>query len=434
MLQPLFKLLRHLYRYGVIETARRIVAGPTYRASGMGAVYAWRYGWHKGICLLRRISGAECVYVALDHYLGGGATSYLDGQIGKLPRTAVVLVVRPTPDCAGRLMVQIRRGGSTEAEAWFFVGGLRTLARLVRFSSLKGAAKKIVINELVRWEYYERGAKATNAQMDRLVDSLIEMKRDLSAEMLYLCHDYYSVCPRFTLMTDGWEYCASEVSREKCRECLARCENTAFNYELGISIDGWRASHARLFAACDEVRTFSEDTRRRISACYPETTPTLVPHECIAKFDRKPKLSERGITIGVIGGIHRAKGSRQVEALAKYLWEIGRGDVKIKVVGRLGEIEDAELPNNLTVYGRYQPSELSEIIEREGINVAFFSSVWPETFSYVTQELMMLDLPIVCYPIGAPQDRVASYAKGAVALDFTSAAVWNAIRELMHEA
>jgi glycosyltransferase involved in cell wall biosynthesis len=40
--------------------------------------------------------------------------------------------------------------------------------------------------------------------------------------------------------------------------------------------------------------------------------------------------------------------------------------------------------------------------------------VWPETFSYVTEEAMDMGLPIACFDLGAPAERVRGYAKGVV--------------------
>jgi glycosyltransferase involved in cell wall biosynthesis len=70
--------------------------------------------------------------------------------------------------------------------------------------------------------------------------------------------------------------------------------------------------------------------------------------------------------------------------------------------------------NIVSQTGSYERSELVEKIEGSGANVFLFPSVWPETFSYVTQELMCLDVPIVCFDLGAPAERVRQYAKGWV--------------------
>ena len=49
------------------------------------------------------------------------------------------------------------------------------------------------------------------------------------------------------------------------------------------------------------------------------------------------------------------------------------------------------------------------------ISLLFFvSSVYPETFSYTTQEAMEMGMPVACLPLGAPAERVARYEDGLV--------------------
>jgi len=51
-----------------------------------------------------------------------------------------------------------------------------------------------------------------------------------------------------------------------------------------------------------------------------------------------------------------------------------------------------------------------------------FPSVWPETFSYVTSELMALEVPLACFDLGAPAERVRDYAQGLVVSRIEAAA------------
>jgi glycosyltransferase involved in cell wall biosynthesis len=43
-----------------------------------------------------------------------------------------------------------------------------------------------------------------------------------------------------------------------------------------------------------------------------------------------------------------------------------------------------------------------------------FPSIGPETFSYVCEELMQLEVPLAVYDIGAPPERVARYRRGLI--------------------
>ena len=61
-------------------------------------------------------------------------------------------------------------------------------------------------------------------------------------------------------------------------------------------------------------------------------------------------------------------------------------------------------------------------------------SVCPETYSYVTDEIMAMDMPIVVFGIGAPAERVARYTRGAVTADITAEAALADIMRLAERA
>ena len=78
---------------------------------------------------------------------------------------------------------------------------------------------------------------------------------------------------------------------------------------------------------------------------------------------------------------------------------------KILVFGNIyAEIEN--LPDNIYFMGLYKREELPRVLKENSISVVFFSSIVPETFSYVVQEMMLLEVPIVCFNIGAPPERI----------------------------
>ena len=68
----------------------------------------------------------------------------------------------------------------------------------------------------------------------------------------------------------------------------------------------------------------------------------------------------------------------------------------------------------LRVTGPYRVADLSAILEREGVGVALLPSVWHETFSYVTAELMHCRVPLAVFELGAPAERVRTYPLGHI--------------------
>lgn len=45
------------------------------------------------------------------------------------------------------------------------------------------------------------------------------------------------------------------------------------------------------------------------------------------------------------------------------------------------------------------------------------SSTVPETFSYTKRAIMMPDMPLVYFPLGAPAERIGDYRSGRVITD-----------------
>jgi hypothetical protein len=83
-------------------------------------------------------------------------------------------------------------------------------------------------------------------------------------------------------------------------------------------------------------------------------------------------------------------------------------DVRVVVIGGV----DIPIRSpRLSVTGAYEHSHLVDLIEANRINLAFFPSVCPETFSYVTEEMIRLELPIVAFELGAPGERLRAYRK-----------------------
>ena len=66
------------------------------------------------------------------------------------------------------------------------------------------------------------------------------------------------------------------------------------------------------------------------------------------------------------------------------------------------------------------------------MEAALFPSIWPESFSYVVQEIMLMGLPFVCFDLGAPAERVrkSAYKDVVIAHDVSSDSMMNALDAL----
>lgn len=86
--------------------------------------------------------------------------------------------------------------------------------------------------------------------------------------------------------------------------------------------------------------------------------------------------------------------------------------------------------SNVKVLGRYNGSELQNILQKSEVQVVLFPSVCPETFSYVIQELMQIEVPVACFDVGAPADRIREYGRGAIIHENTPECVFDVLNKL----
>ena len=95
-----------------------------------------------------------------------------------------------------------------------------------------------------------------------------------------------------------------------------------------------------------------------------------------------------------------------------------REEVRAALEARLQDMQkNGPVPDVLTFAGNGEPTahpHFPEIIEDRKIDVIFIPSIWPETFSYTSQEAIEMGMPVAVFDLGAPPERVKKYEKGLV--------------------
>ncbi|WP_162901382.1 glycosyltransferase [Breoghania sp. L-A4] len=358
--------------------------------------------------------GAAPVLV-IDHDLGGGATHYRDRLIHE--RTA-----------AGQAVLLLHNLRGTAAGGF----ALRLYLDDSRFDLVTHSLDEIdrlIDDHVAVGEIFYNNLVSHGAPLD-LVAFAIRLKQRHTARMRIAMHDFYPVCPAYTLLNKDGIFCGIP-DLATCRACLPH--NPYASNPQAQTIDQWREGWGQFFEAADEVVCFSRDSRTHLLEAYPHVAPkvTVQPHVLSLTFDRPPRIGSPDVLrIGVIGGISYQKGATVVVNLARHL-RSSDPRAHITVIGVLNE---ACALGNLTVTGRYDPSKLPNLLEAHNINVCLLPSIWPETFSYVTAELMALSMPIVAFDIGAPAERLADYERARIipiASSDDPAAIAAALRDTM---
>ena len=147
----------------------------------------------------------------------------------------------------------------------------------------------------------------------------------------------------------------------------------------------------------------STEARDRI-ACRPHRTMIDIPPV------PRPRREGPGV-IGILGAIGAVKGARIVSDLA-YLLDRLPDAPRLVIVGEFDH--SFPLPASVRVTGRYDPATLPAILAAHGVTAWLMPSVWPETFSFTTREMLATGLPVMAFELGAQGEAVREAPNGHI--------------------
>lgn len=231
-------------------------------------------------------------------------------------------------------------------------------------------------------------------------------------KLVIALHDYLPICSSFTLLNSSSSFCGAETDLSLCENCIKKNPHIE---DKTISQSNWRNEWEKLLTSSSEVLAFSESSKSLFLKVYPNLNPKkiqVVPHQLPKPINGKPLLSlKKELHVGVVGNIlDTHKGLQVIDAL---LYTFNKNNYGfITVIGNVGNLKNKS--ERIKSTGTYNAANLPSIIYNSNINVFLFTSVWPETFSFVTDELINMNVPVVCFNIGAPAERVSNYEKGKI--------------------
>lgn len=281
--------------------------------------------------------------------------------------------------------------------------------------------KKIIINNLAFLE-----------EVENTINILCELKKIYSFHLSYKFHDHLSVCPAFFLINSKGENCEI-TNKDICKDCLA--ENK-FRTIQRTDIKSWRNTWLKLFKIVDEFNFFSEYTYNKVKQVYPivDKNFNIVEHTVEYSIeDSKYSLpaSNDTITFAFVGNYCYEKGAHYFEELANLYKTI---DIPTRFI-IIGKNNYHSQNNNIKYIQPYSRKDLGKILTDNNVHLVVYPSIGNETFSYVAQELMQLNVPIVVFNNGAPQERIRKYyyQLGQISNDISVEGLFNSANCLLEK-
>lgn len=255
------------------------------------------------------------------------------------------------------------------------------------------SVEKVTVNTLV-----------TNLHMF----DFLQLLHETTFPVTVMVHDYYLVCPNYTLFKNG-THCNFVFCNKKL--CIKGCNPFLTPH---CSLKEWRERWSSFLLSAKEIRCFSQSSKDIVSHIYPNICSkriTIVPHSMKYCHFTPVLYQKEPVHIGIVGAItSEQKGSKIVRRFLAYAKKKG---IVVSIIGtypRFFRIKG----KTIRYTGTYSVSELQQTIEKEKVNCLLFPSLWSETFSYLVSEQIMMRLPIVCFDYGAQAEKIRAYQKGVI--------------------
>ena len=342
------------------------------------------------------LESAPRIVLTIAHSLGGGASDYLTKKKNQvLDRGEAYLEI--TPEFCGVLKCTADYAGLTST---FWARNLHDALEFI------GATDELCINELVSYGH-----------LGYILDTLYShiVRHEVKAK--FLVHDFFSVCPNYNLINSEGDLCDIPHNIASCDACLTRSDYFEMYCDDIKDFADYRDRWGRLLSACEEVIIFSESTRPYLERAYPYLDNIVLrPHSVPLPLQLQATVSS-DITIGFLGALSSIKGGDFVESMAAYA-DSKNMNVNFVLIGySCINAADGLRPisgRRFHETGKYRSPEAPLLALREGVDVFMIPSIWPETFSFTTSEVMAMGYPLAVFDVGAPAERVSSYEKGLV--------------------
>jgi glycosyltransferase involved in cell wall biosynthesis len=233
---------------------------------------------------------------------------------------------------------------------------------------------------------------------------VIDAVRHLKVPYTVFIHDYSWFCPRITLMDGRRQYCG-EPSIAACEACIRKNGS-----ELGekLSVRRLRERSARWLAGASRVSAPSHDTARRLQRHFAGLAVDVRPHRSVVEeITWERRTNDRSVTVALIGGIGEHKGYYILLKCARDA-QVRRLPMEFVVIGHTQNDAPLLATGKVFITGRYADAEVARLLQREKPDIAWFPSVWPETWCYTLDYAFAAHMTVLAYDLGAIAERLNS--------------------------
>lgn len=284
---------------------------------------------------------------------------------------------------------------------------------------------RVFIRKLIKC--FRIGHVFVNHIIDYPIKKIFEMLNNINVEYEFFIHDFYCICPRYTLINKQGIYCKVEQNKDVCMNCV---NDQVMHYD----IEQYRNDFLAFLKGAEKVTAPSKNTADIVKKYYPQINIDVQEHEIpdhLQKTYKKEFAQEKILHISVLGAIGIQKGSKIIYELVEKI-EHEKLPIKITVIGYTDRQSSAYIneSNTLEITGPYDNRQVSKLLADYNTAIVLIPSVWPETYSYTVSEAIYSGYKVLAFNIGAPADRIVETGMGWIVDEISSQAILEKLKEI----
>ena len=227
---------------------------------------------------------------------------------------------------------------------------------------------------------------------------LIPVSKLLGIKTIYTIHDFIHICDSFNLINSNRDYC--NIFSSESHDCVGCASARGVDPEKLIKR---RVAYKRILDDSDFITVGTKFSATATSDFYNIDVNKFKVISPSINSSSLPKIKTQPKSILFLGNFTVPKGAHLINRLVR--------DKRLEFytftqAGRVDEEFHAEISHlsenfDFKSLGKYTLGEVPEF----SASIAFFGSIWPETFCVAATEAMEMGLKIVIPDIGAFRDR-----------------------------
>ena len=255
----------------------------------------------------------------------------------------------------------------------------------------------------------------------------------LEIPLILSFHDFYFICPCFTLLDENNIYCAGKCTpgNGQCSILMSVMKDLPV---LKTFINEWRDQVSTILSSATTLVTTSEVVKQIFISVYPQLSNKefkIIEHGRDFKTNRKHSnlyeipSKDRPTKILIPGDINTHKGADFIKKIKK---EDKNSDLEFHFIGIIRDY----LIDYGIYHGKYERENFCEVVGSIKPSFIGIFSIWPETYCHTLSEAWSCGVPVLTTKIGVLEARVNENGGGWL-LDYKNPKnAYNKIMEIIN--